>query len=341
MRILVFGGAGFIGSNIAKFYSEKGHEVILVDNLSRKCSDINLKNLLTLSNIKFYKYDICKDFECIRTLVNNDIDVVFHCAAQVAVTTSIINPRLDFETNILGSFNILESCRLAKKKPIIFYSSTNKVYGNLEDSKIILKNNSYISTKYPRGIDEGCSLNFYSPYGCSKGSADQYFLDYSRTYGLKTVVFRKSCIYGVNQFGVEDQGWLSWFAIAMVFQKKITVYGNGSQVRDLLFIEDLMNAYHLALTNINNTAGKVYNIGGGTNFSLSVNEAIQRLNFFFNHNVKINFEEERPGDQKYYVSDTSKATQDFGWKPTTSPELGIKKMMDWIYANKELIKNIF
>jgi len=265
MRIVIFGGAGFIGSNIARFYSNEGNQIIIIDNLSRKCSDLNLKDLLTNQNIKFYNYDIAKNFKEICEIVNADIDVVYHCAAQVAVTTSIIDPRLDLETNILGSFNVLESCRLAKKKPIIFFSSTNKVYGNLDNIPLIIKNSKYTNTEHPDGINEDFSLNFYSPYGCSKGAADQYFLDYSRIYGLKTVVFRKSCIYGNNQFGVEDQGWLSWFAIAMLFQKKITIYGNGSQVRDLLFIDDLMTAYDLALKNIDKTAGKVYNIGGGIN----------------------------------------------------------------------------
>jgi CDP-paratose 2-epimerase len=341
MRIVIFGGAGFIGSNIARYYSNEGNQIIIIDNLSRKCSDLNLKDLLTNQNIKFYNYDIAKNFKEICEIVNADIDVVYHCAAQVAVTTSIIDPRLDLETNILGSFNVLESCRLAKKKPIIFFSSTNKVYGNLDNIPLIIKNSKYTNTEYPDGINEDFSLNFYSPYGCSKGAADQYFLDYSRIYGLKTVVFRKSCIYGNNQFGVEDQGWLSWFAIAMLFQKKITIYGNGSQVRDLLFIDDLMTAYDLALKNIDKTAGKVYNIGGGINFSVSVNEAVERLKMFFNYNVETIFQNERQGDQKYYVSNYNKAKKDFNWEPTVNPELGIKKMLDWIYNNKELIKKIF
>jgi CDP-paratose 2-epimerase len=341
MKIVIFGGAGFIGSNIARFYSNEGNQIIIIDNLSRKCSDLNLKDLLTYQNIKFYNYDIVKNFKEICEIVNTDIDVVYHCAAQVAVTTSIFDPRLDLETNILGSFNVLESCRLAKKKPIIFFSSTNKVYGNLDNIPLIIKNSKYTSTEYPEGINEDFSLNFYSPYGCSKGAADQYFLDYSRIYGLKTVVFRKSCIYGNNQFGVEDQGWLSWFAIAMLFQKKITIYGNGSQVRDLLFIDDLMTAYDLALKNIDRTAGKVYNIGGGINFSVSVNEVVERLKMFFNYNVELIFQNERQGDQKYYVSNYNKAKKDFNWEPIVSPEIGIKKMLDWIYNNKELIKKIF
>jgi CDP-paratose 2-epimerase len=341
MRIVIFGGAGFIGSNIARFYSKEGNQIIIIDNLSRKCSDLNLKDLLTNHNIKFYNYDIVKNFKEISEIVNSDIDVIYHCAAQVAVTTSIVDPRLDLETNILGSFNILESCRLAKKKPIIFFSSTNKVYGNLDNIPLILKNGKYTNIEHPKGIDENFNLNFYSPYGCSKGAADQYFLDYSRIYGLKTVVFRKSCIYGNNQFGVEDQGWLSWFAIAMLLQKKITIYGNGSQVRDLLFIDDLMTAYDLALKKINKTAGKAYNIGGGVNFSVSVNEAVENLKKFSNYNAEISFQNERPGDQKYYVSNYNKAKKDFNWKPTVSPEIGIKKMFDWIYNNKELIKNTF
>jgi CDP-paratose 2-epimerase len=341
MRIVIFGGAGFIGSNIARFYSKEGNQIIIIDNLSRKCSDLNLKDLLTNHNIKFYNYDIAKNFKEISEIVNSDIDVVYHCAAQVAVTTSIVDPRLDLETNILGSFNILESCRLAKKKPIIFFSSTNKVYGNLDNIPLILKNGKYTNIEHLEGIDENFNLNFYSPYGCSKGAADQYFLDYSRIYGLKTVVFRKSCIYGNNQFGVEDQGWLSWFAIAMLLQKKIIIYGNGSQVRDLLFIDDLMTAYDLALKNINKTAGKAYNIGGGVNFSVSVNEAVENLKKFSNYNAEISFQNERPGDQKYYVSNYNKAKKDFNWKPTVSPEIGVKKMFDWIYNNKELIKNTF
>lgn len=336
-KILIIGGAGFIGSNCVYYFSKKGYDVTIFDNFSRQGS---LKNISWLKkkfpDIKIVEGNIINDFELLKSIIKQ-VEIVIHLAAQVAVTTSVIDPRSDFENNALGTFNVLEAIRSCTKPPILLFSSTNKVYGSLEH--MTLKENS---KRYDFkdvgfiGINEKENLDFHSPYGCSKGSADQYVRDYARIYNLKTIVFRQSCIYGYRQFGVEDQGWVAWFLIALEMNKPITIYGNGKQVRDILFIEDLCRAYDLALKNIKITSGQVYNLGGGIDNSISLIEFMDLLEN--NRGSAVNFatSPERPGDQKIFISDNSKALKDFLWKPMISKEDGILKLSNWIKENRNL-----
>ena len=264
MKILITGGAGFIGSNIADRFLKKGDEIFIFDNLSRRGTQWNLKWLQhSYRTVKFIKGDIRKYNDILNVLKKTKFDIVFHFAAQVAVTTSVINPREDFDINALGTFNLLEAVRETKQDPIILYSSTNKVYGGMTDIKIVEKKGRYAYASLPKGIGEERLLDFHSPYGCSKGTADQYMIDYGRIYNMRTVVFRQSCIYGYRQFGIEDQGWVAWFTIAAMLDKPLTIYGDGKQVRDVLFIEDLADAYEAAINNIHKVKGQAFNIGGG------------------------------------------------------------------------------
>ncbi|OGM22986.1 CDP-paratose 2-epimerase [Candidatus Woesebacteria bacterium RIFCSPLOWO2_01_FULL_39_21] len=338
-RIFITGGAGFIGSNSAEYFASKDWKVTVFDNFSRNGSVENAKFLKNLKrNIKIVKGDIRRD----RRLLDKEIartDAVLHLAAQVAVTTSITNPREDFETNVLGTFNVLESIRNSKNRPPIIYSSTNKVYGAMEELRVKRVKKRYIYVDYPFGISEKFPLDFHSPYGCSKGAADQYVRDYARIYGLKTVVFRQSCIYGPRQFGVEDQGWLAWFIIAVVTKTPITIYGDGRQVRDVLFIDDLVRAYELAFSNKEALKGEIFNVGGGLTFAISVwSEFGSILEDYFGKKINVNFAEWRLGDQKIYISDIRKIKKLLGWKPQISPKDGISMFCKWVENNKELFK---
>lgn len=341
MKILITGGAGFIGANTAKRYLEKGHDVFLFDNLSRRGTEWNLKWLQQNKNLKFIKGDIRNYKEILNVFKKNrDFDIVFHFAAQVAVTTSVINPREDFEINALGTFNLLEAIRETKLKPVILYSSTNKVYGGMTDIKIIKKNNRYIYKDYPDGISEERILDFHSPYGCSKGTADQYMIDYARIYNMKTVVFRQSCIYGYRQFGIEDQGWVAWFTIAAMLNKQITIYGDGMQVRDVLFIDDLIDAYELAIKNILKVKGQAFNIGGGPENIISLLELIAFLEKFFNKKIHIKYSDWRPGDQPVFICNIDKAKKILKWQPKISPIQGIKMLYEWVKNNKKLFVDL-
>lgn len=333
MKILITGGAGFIGINTAIHFLKKGNKVSIYDNLSRKDVEKNLAFLAkSFPDTKIIEKDI-RDFESLKKEVEGK-DVVFHFAGQVAVTSSVENPREDFDNNALGTLNVLESARLSRSKPIILYSSTNKVYGGLEDLKIIEKKSRYAFKDLPFGISESRTLDFHSPYGCSKGAADQYVRDYSRIYGLKTVVFRQSCIYGPHQYGVEDQGWLAWFIIALHLGQKLKIYGDGKQVRDVLFVQDLIGAYELAIKNIDKTKGEIYNIGGGINNSISVwMEFKPLLEKLMQKKINVDFADWRPGDQRIFISDIRKAKKDFGWEPTTSVYNGLEKLYGWVKDN--------
>ncbi len=337
--ILIIGGAGFIGINSASHYLSKGYRVIIFDNFSRKGSKSNIawfKKEYGTKNLEVVIGDVRHDTNKLQKLVK-DVNMVLHLAAQVAVTTSVDNPREDFEINALGTFNVLEAMRKSKSKAILIYSSTNKVYGGLEDLKIIEGKTRYTFNNLPNGVSEERAADFYSPYGCSKGTADQYVRDYARIYGLNTIVLRQSCIYGPHQFGIEDQGWVAWFIIALAKNKQISIYGNGKQVRDLLFVEDLVRAYDLAAKNIKKTKGQIYNVGGGAKNTISIwfdfKPILEKL---FKKNIEPKFSEWRPGDQPIYVSDIRKAKKDFGWEPKVSVEQGIRKLYDWVLANKEL-----
>ena len=288
------------------------------------------------SNLTVVKGDVRYDLDKLQELAKNT-KLVIHLAAQVAVTTSVVNPEEDFEINARGTFNVLESVRKSGNNPVFIYSSTNKVYGGLEDLKIIKTKTRYTFKDLPDGVSEARGLDFHSPYGCSKGTADQYVRDYSRIYGLNTIVFRQSCIYGSHQFGIEDQGWVAWFVIALTQGKQITIYGDGKQVRDILYVDDLVRAYDLAATNIKKTKGQIYNVGGGSKNTISIwydfKPILEKL---FKRKLISKFSSWRPGDQPIYVSDIKKAKKDFGWEPEIGVEQGVEKLYQWVITNKKL-----
>ena len=249
-------------------------------------------------------------------------DAVLHLAAQVAVTTSVADPRADFEINALGTFNVLEAVRLAGAGPAVLYSSTNKVYGNLEHVHVVERDGRYAYENFPTGVDESEPLDFHSPYGCSKGAGDQYVRDYARIYGLKTVVFRQSCIYGTRQFGIEDQGWIAWFCLATLRGQPFTIFGDGKQIRDTLWVDDLINAYEAAIERIDTVSGEVFNVGGGPSNTLSLLELVAMLEAHFGRKLNPPFADWRPGDQRVFVADIGKAERLLGWRPEVSTARG-------------------
>jgi CDP-paratose 2-epimerase len=343
-EILITGGAGFTGANFAAAYLEKGCRVTLIDNLSRKGSRENLAHLKQLpqaEHLTVIEGDIRRPTKAFSAAVER-ADALFHFAAQVAVTTSVTDPRDDFEHNALGTFNMLELVRASQgKQPAFFFASTNKVYGGMEDIVIEKGDTSYYYRDFPKGIPEDRLLDFHSPYGCSKGAADQYVRDYARIYGLRTVVFRQSCIYGYRQFGIEDQGWVAWFIIAAVLGRPITIYGDGMQVRDVLFIEDLIAAYHMAWQQIDVTAGQVFNIGGGADNTMSLLELLGILRTTLNIELPVTHADWRPGDQPVYVSDIRRAESVFGWRPNTACKEGVAKLIAWVQENREMLAELF
>lgn len=339
MRVLITGGAGFIGCNVADFHLRRGDQVTVFDNLSRKGTSLNLGWLQErfAKQVTFVKGDI-RDFDALKGAFSGTYDRVYHFAAQVAVTTSVVNPREDFEINAAGTFNLLEAVREKAPTAIVFYSSTNKVYGGLDDVPVVEDAQRYRFATLPGGVSEHQGLDFHSPYGCSKGCADQYVRDYARMYGLKTVVFRQSCIYGKRQFGVEDQGWIAHFFIAARMGRPIMVYGNGKQVRDILWIDDLTAAYEAAAQHIEVTAGQVYNIGGGPENSLSVwKELSPKLTKLYGKLPEVRQTGWRPGDQPIFVSDNSKALRDFGWRPKVGIEEGFQRLWEWVGEIQEAL----
>ena len=338
MKTIITGGAGFIGCNAAARFLRKGHRVVIIDDLSRKGTARNLDWLRRQGCLEFHKCDI-RDAFAVEDIVNAhaDVDLLLHLAGQVAVTNSVSDPLEDFEINAIGSFNVLEAARKARLSCPIIYSSTNKVYGGLEGVQVREEPQRYSLHGLPYGVSERQPLDFHSPYGCSKGSAEQYFRDYHRIFGLKTVVFRQSCIYGCRQFGIEDQGWVAWFTIAAELGKPITIYGDGKQVRDVLFVEDLVDAFEAAARHIDAIAGRVFNIGGGPENALSL---LQFVDFLRNtyRSLKCSFSDWRPGDQRIYVSDVRQAERELEWRPQTSIAAGLSKLQTWVTVNKELFQ---
>jgi CDP-paratose 2-epimerase len=339
MRVLVTGGAGFIGCNLADACIRDGHAVTLFDNLTRRGSASNLewlRNTHGAEAFTFFQGDI-RDYPRILMVVEGQ-EAIYHLAAQTAVTTSVTDPRLDFEINALGTFNVLEAARHAGDDPVFIFASTNKVYGGMEDARPLELVSRYVLPDYPDGVSESRPLDFHSPYGCSKGAADQYVRDYARMYGVRSVVFRQSCIYGQRQMGVEDQGWVAWFIIAAVSGKPITIYGNGKQVRDLLHVDDLVRAFQLATEQINSTAGQVYNLGGGPENTLSVWAEFGALleEILGRPIVPAAYQDWRPGDQPVFVADIGKARRAFGWTPRVGVREGIARLVAWVQANREL-----
>lgn len=335
---LVTGGAGFIGCNYVDRLVSRGDRVIVYDNLSRRGTEANVAWLRAEHGAASFRLVVgdVRDAPKLGAAARG-VDVILHLAGQTAVTTSVKDPRSDFEHNVLGTFNALEAARGVDPKPIFIYSSTNKVYGDMEDIGVVEKDTRYAYEDHPRGISEARPLDFHSPYGCSKGAGDQYVRDYWRVYDLPTVVFRQSCIYGPRQMGVEDQGWVAWFIIAAVTGKPITIYGDGKQVRDLLYVDDLLDAFDAAVDQIDVAAGQVYNVGGGPDQTMSVwSEFGPLLEDMTGRRVEVRNEDWRPGDQLVYVSDVGKAKEELGWRPRIQVTPGIRRLYDWIVANKDL-----
>lgn len=335
---LITGGAGFIGSNYAARCLSRGEKVVIFDNLSRHGVELNLEWLsdrFDRKSFELIKEDI-RDAEAIKQAAKG-ADRILHLAAQVAVTTSVTDPKTDFEINANGTFNALEAARASGRKPAFLYASTNKVYGGMDDVEVVEKETRYDYKDLPFGASESQPLDFHSPYGCSKGCGDQYVRDYHRIYNLPTIVFRQSCIYGIRQFGIEDQGWVAWFIIAAVTGRPITIYGNGKQVRDVLFIDDLMDAYDAAFQRSDKVGGQIFNIGGGTKNTISVWAEFQpKLEQLLGKPILTQVRGWRPGDQPVFISDIRKAKELLGWEPKVSTDTGIKRLFEWVKDNRNL-----
>lgn len=338
MRVLVTGGAGFIGTNACLHFARQGWQVGVLDNLSRRGTPENLGWLQQQVAIEFTQADIRSTADVDRTISAFKPDLVIHLAGQVAVTTSVTNPREDFEINALGTFNVLEAVRRHAPECFFINASTNKVYGKLAHLGVVERNGRYEYADHPNGVAESEQLDFYSPYGCSKGVADQYTIDYARIYGLKTVSFRQSCIYGQRQLGIEDQGWVAWFAIAGALGKPLTIFGNGKQIRDVLDVRDLVRAYEAAYHHRDQVAGKAYNIGGGPEQTLSLLELLQHISQREGRPITPVFSDWRPGDQPAFVCDVRSAKRDFGWTPEISVEQGVGDLIEWVRNNQALFE---
>ena len=338
LNYFVTGGAGFIGSNYVYRLLERGEKVTVYDNLSRAGAPRNLKWLQDKFGANAFELVVGDVRDSAQLVVSaRSADVIVHLAGQVAVTTSVVKPREDFEINALGTFNVLEAARLNERNPIFLYSSTNKVYGGMDDVRVVERGNRWEYESLPFGAPETQPLDFHSPYGCSKGTGDQYVRDYHRIYGLRSVVLRQSCIYGPRQFGVEDQGWVAWMIIAAQTGQPITIYGDGRQIRDLLHVYDLNDAYDAVIQNIDTVQGDVFNLGGGAENTMSIwSEFGPRLEKFLGRAIPVAHGDWRPGDQKVFVADVRKAHKMLNWKPKYSVENGVKQLFDWVSENKHL-----
>ncbi len=338
MNVLITGGAGFIGCNASDRFLRRGDAVTIYDNLSRRGGQSNLDWLTAQHGrgaFRLIQADL-REFDNLAAAARGQ-DALLHLAGQVAVTTSVKDPRGDFEDNALGTFNALEAARLSGSNPIFLYSSTNKVYGGMDDVPIVEQATRYAYRDLPHGVPETQPLDFHSPYGCSKGTGDQYVRDYARIYGLRTVVFRQSAIYGPRQFGIEDQGWLAWFIIAAVTGQPITIYGDGKQVRDVLYIDDLIDAYEAAIARIDRVAGQVFNVGGGPGNTLSIwAEFKPLLETHLGRAVPVAGRDWRPGDQRICVMDIRKAKEWLGWSPRIAPAQGVQRLFEWVAENRGL-----
>lgn len=349
MKVLVTGGAGFVGSHVAEFYAKKNNEVVVYDNLSRaellgsKSPNVMYNwNFLksNYNNITMQKADI-RDKE---TLIDaaKDVDFIIHTAGQTAVTTSMIDPRTDFEINAAGTFNVLEAARLSNNNPAVVFCSTNKVYGdNVNNISIVERGNRYEfnDETFRTGIPESFQTDLckHTPYGCSKFTGDIYVQDYAKNYGLKTAVFRMSCIYGPRQFGVEDQGWVAWFIIAALTGTSISIYGDGKQVRDVLHVSDLVKAYDMFLES--KLKSGIFNVGGGHEKTLSLLELLDLIGNYHNKKPDIKYDDWRPSDQKVYISDISKIKNELGWEPNINVKDGVNNLAKWVGDNIQIFKD--
>lgn len=341
MKLLITGGCGFLGSNLAAHAIEQGYELCIFDNLYRAGSQSNLSWLREQGKFEFLHGDIRNHNDVQRAMARIKPDAVFHLAGQVAMTTSIADPRMDFEVNALGTLNVLESVRLHSENAAVIYSSTNKVYGDLEQFTYEERATRWYCVEKPNGFDETTTLDFHSPYGCSKGSADQYLRDYHRMYGLKTVVFRHSSMFGGRQFATADQGWIGWFCQMASETKKgkltkpFTISGSGKQVRDVLHADDMISLYFSTLEKIDVAAGQAYNIGGGMSNSLSLLELFAHLENKIGQPLNYIKLPPRESDQRLFVADINKIHSLNGWKPKIQALDGVSQMLDWvtIHAN--------
>ena len=338
MHIFITGGAGFIGCNSAEYFLSQNHTVTIFDNLSRVGTASNLSWLQlrhSADHLRFIEGDVRDYSQLCRAI--QDVDAVLHLAGQVAVTTSITDPRADFEVNALGTFNVLEAVRNHCPDAAFINASTNKVYGGMDSVGIVEREDAYAYADYPLGIPETYPLDFHSPYGCSKGAGDQYTLDYARIYGLKTLSFRQSCIYGQRQFGVEDQGWVAHFIIAVVKNRPISIFGDGKQVRDILHIDDLVRAYALGFEKAESLAGQAFNIGGGPENTISIWAQFgPMLEEFAQRSIQVQRGDWRPGDQRVFIADIRKASDLLGWQPQIAPPQGIHNLYRWVVENQAL-----
>ena len=336
MKILINGGCGFLGSNLASYGIENGYKITVFDNLSRLGSYSNYEWLKTLGDFDFIHGDTRNKNDVERIIKNGQFDAVFHLAGQVTMTKSIDNPYKDFEINTIGTVNVLDSIRKYSPNTAIFYSSTNKVYGDLEQYIYNETDTRYECVDFPNGFDESIGLDFRSPYGCSKGAADQYMLDYSRIFGIKATVFRHSSMYGSRQFATYDQGWVGWFVQKAIEKYRnpdvapFTISGNGKQVRDLLQAKDMINLYYTALNHVEEVCGNAYNVGGTMDNSLSLLELFGMLNDILGIKLKYTQIQPRQSDQKVFVADISKIKNTIGWEPKVSAKEGVINMIEWV-----------
>ena len=337
--IVIFGGAGFIGSNwTERLLKSTAAKIHVFDNLSRAGARHNLEELQKIARgsgrLQVTIGDV-RDAELVDSVVAHAGEI-YHFAAQVAVTTSLVDPRLDFDVNLGGTFNILEAARRHGRKPFLLFTSTNKVYGDSVGGRLTVKGGRYVAAA-GRGSDESQALDFYSPYGCSKGAADQYVRDYARIFGLRSVVFRMSCIAGPRQFGSADQGWVAHFLYSALEGKPLTIYGDGRQVRDVLHVGDLLDAFEAAYANREETAGQIYNIGGGAENSVSLLELIEQVAKLTGERLVYDFDGQRAGDQLFYVTDHSKFSRDTGWRPQTEVDEILGSIYRWYRSHRHLI----
>lgn len=335
--IAITGACGFVGANLSHRLLSQGRDVVLIDNLSRRGVEKNLNWLKSeFPKLNFHQVDV-RNFAALQPLLA-PCKAIYHLASQVAVTTSVDNPREDFEVNALGAFNVLECARLGGKFPVVVYPSTNKVYGGMEDLEIRECPTRYEYASLPEGVDESRPLDFHSPYGCSKGAADQYMRDYYRIYHIPTVVFRMSCQFGPRQFGNEDQGWVAHFLIAAMKNRPLTIFGDGKQVRDILFIEDLVDLFLLAAERVDVMQGQVYNVGGGIQNSISLVELLKFIREDLGCNPHTSYSAWRPGDQRIYVSDCRRLAESLGWTPKVPMYEGLQRLAKWIKSNPDLFQ---
>lgn len=338
-RVLITGGAGFIGTNLGARLLEQGHEVVVLDSLAREGSSDNAEWLRQTypNRLELVVGDV-RDGSALREALRG-VDHAVHLAAQVAVTTSLREPMADFDVNAHGTLTLLEAIRMCPKPPSLIFTSTNKVYGALDDVELEAETLRY-APRDPllreRGIGETRPLDFHSPYGCSKGAADQYVLDYARSYDLRTVVLRMSCIYGPHQNGNEDQGWVAHLVRRAMTDGRVTIFGDGRQVRDVLYVEDLLDAFELAWRHIDALSGRAFNIGGGPRHTLSLLELVDSLQAMRDAPLEVLFEDWRIGDQRYYVSDTGRFEQATEWRAGTTPERGLVQLREWLETSLHL-----